>query len=59
MNVPTVTRKDVGGLENVKREIQELDSKVTSEDKFSKKNYGVMYCSMVQERVYTITTKTT
>ena len=49
MNVPTGTRKEVGGIENVKREIQKLDSKVASEDKFSR-NYN-----MVQERVCTIT----
>ena len=49
MNVPTGTRKEVGGIENVKREIQKLDSKVASEDKFSR-NYN-----MVRERVCTIT----
>ena len=59
MNVPTVTKNDVGGLENVKRELQGLDIDVASEEEFSKMNYGVMYCNMVQERVYTILTKTT
>ena len=37
----------------------ELDIKASSEDKFSKKNYKVMYYNMVQGRVYTSTMMTT
>ena len=39
IEVPTVIWNDVDGLGNVKRELQELDIKASSEDKFSKENY--------------------
>ena len=59
VEVPTVIWNDVNGLGNVKKELQELDSKDASEGKFSKKNYGIICYNVVQERVYTITTKIT
>ena len=55
VEVPTVIWNDVNCLGNVKNELQELDSKNASEEKFSKKNYRIMYYDMMPERVYTIT----